>query len=88
VTRPPKPTFRLTLVAQHRDGDANGMRRLRAVLKLLLRSFGFRCTWIEYPPASVPDDDYARPLPTEPRLIDGPPDVDCDRKTTEASERQ
>lgn len=49
MERPPPPTFVLTLVAQHRDQDPDGMRRLRAVLKLLLRTFGFRCKSISYP---------------------------------------
>jgi len=51
--RPPKPLFVLHLEAQHRHDDANGMRRLRAILKLLLRTFGFKCHWIDYPTDEV-----------------------------------
>jgi hypothetical protein len=45
-----KPQFVLHLEAQPRPGgDEDGMRRLRAILKVLLRSFGFKCTRIDYP---------------------------------------
>jgi hypothetical protein len=72
----PKPRFVLHLTALPRDNDDDGMRRLRAVLKLLLRGFGFRCTWISYPPSGPADDEYARPLSPDPRPIDGPPDME------------
>jgi hypothetical protein len=61
----PKAIFKLTLVAEPRHGDDDGMRHLRNVLKLLPRGFGFRRTWIEYRPSRSPgpdDDHYARPF--------------------------
>jgi hypothetical protein len=42
-----KPTFELTLVAQHREHDPDGNLRLRMALKLLLRTFGLRCTSVK-----------------------------------------
>lgn len=61
-----KPVFVLTLEALPRDRDPSGMLRLRAVLKLLLRSFGFRCKRIDYPTANTTteaDHEYAHPFP-------------------------
>jgi hypothetical protein len=46
-----KPTFVLRLEAQHRADDPDGVRRLRGLLKVLLRSLGFRC--IECKPDST-----------------------------------
>ena len=55
TTRPPKPTFRLTLEALPRPGgDTDGMRRLRAALKALLRNWGLKCKAIEYPTSDAP----------------------------------
>lgn len=72
--RTPHPRFVLYLTALPRPGgDDNGMRRLKAILKALLRCWGFKCTWITYPPDGPADDDYARPLSASPRPIDGPP---------------
>ncbi len=60
---PIRPTFNLTLFSEHRYLDPDGMGRLRAIFKVLLRGFGMRCTWIEYPPEpKAPDDEYAYPL--------------------------
>ena len=36
--------FKLTLEAQPDPSDPSGYRRLRKALKVLLRSFGLRCT--------------------------------------------
>lgn len=56
TTKPPKPRFILHLEAHPRPGgDHDGLRRLRAVLKLLLRCFGFRCTRIDYPDSQTTD---------------------------------
>jgi hypothetical protein len=52
----PKPQFVLHLEASPRGGDHDGMRRLRAVLKALLRCWGFRCRWIAYPTEASPLD--------------------------------
>jgi hypothetical protein len=61
--KPSPPRFVLHVTALPRDGDLNATRRLKAALKLLLRSFGFRCTSIEYPAATgTPDDEYAIPF--------------------------
>ena len=38
-----RPRFKLTLEAVPRHDDADGIRRLRAALKALLRSYGLRC---------------------------------------------
>lgn len=35
--------FQLTIEALHRPSDPNGTRRLRAMLKTLLRAWGFKC---------------------------------------------
>jgi len=39
--------YALTLRAEPRAGDPDGTRRLRALLKRLLRGYGFRCTRID-----------------------------------------
>ena len=49
MARPLRPTVRLTLEALPRAHDPGTMVRLRRALKCLLRGFGLRCTWIEYP---------------------------------------
>jgi hypothetical protein len=51
--------FTLMLVALHRYDDPQGWRRMRAVLKRLLRGFGFRCVSI----VADPSPDGARQGP-------------------------
>jgi hypothetical protein len=65
--RPPKPTFKLVIEALPRpDGrDADGIGRLRAILKALLRGYRFRCVTAERvapategaQPAALPADE-------------------------------
>lgn len=40
-------SFILHITPVYRDDDRDGMRRLRAALKCLLRSYGLRCTKLE-----------------------------------------
>lgn len=57
--RPGRTRYRLDLVDAGRPGDGPAIRRLRAALKRLLRSYGLRCTDIrELPPD---EEDRAEP---------------------------
>jgi hypothetical protein len=49
----PKGTFRLLLRAQPHHRDESGALRMRHLLKVLLRQFGFRCLRFE---ALTPED--------------------------------
>lgn len=42
-----RPTYRLTLRPEPQTDDPRGIRRLRAAMKCLLRSFRLRCVDIE-----------------------------------------
>lgn len=54
ASRPPKPTFVLTLEPTPRWNDPSGMRRLRGLLKHLLRAWGMRVKRIDYPGIEPP----------------------------------
>lgn len=59
--RPPKPpAVVLHLQPSYRDDDPEGNRRLRAILKLMLRGYGFRLTKLECP-GYGPQPTQARP---------------------------
>jgi hypothetical protein len=55
----------LTLEALPRDDDRDGNRRMRSILKMLLRGYGFRCQrveWVgiaEWPDATQVDSESA-----------------------------
>lgn len=72
MTTASRPTFRLTLRALRRPNDTSGMRRLRAALKVLLRTFGLRCTAI----------DYLTDPPTSPAMYTETPAQEAQRQKT------
>jgi len=47
TTKPPEKIYRLRLRAIDPDHDDDDIRHLRAVLKILLRRFRFRCIELE-----------------------------------------
>jgi hypothetical protein len=47
AARPPEKIYRLRLRAIDTDHDGDDIRHLRAVLKILLRRFRFRCIELE-----------------------------------------
>jgi hypothetical protein len=59
-----KPRFNLTLEATAAPDRATAVRRLRAALKRMLRSYGLRCVHVE--PADLrtpnPEGEYSYPL--------------------------
>jgi len=52
AARPPEKIYRLRLRAIDTDHDDDDIRHLRAVLKILLRRFRFRCIELEREQAS------------------------------------
>ena len=54
-----RPRFKLTLEALPRPDDAGGIRRLRAALKTLLRSFDLRCVEV----CEAPEQEAEKPGP-------------------------
>jgi len=61
MTKPPKPTFVVTLVALPHWGDYQsddmGYRRLRAFLKCALRAWGLKCTNIGGAPEGADEEE-------------------------------
>jgi hypothetical protein len=67
VRKPAREKFELTIVDAAPPGDAEAILRLRALLKRMLRSWGFRCTRV-----------VAAKAPTEQAP---PPNIDNERQS-------
>lgn len=57
MTKTGQHRYRIEVVTTRRTTGEQSTRALRAVLKALLRGFGYRCTSVERVPTAEPPDD-------------------------------